>query len=298
MLVPTIVVESTDMEAVLSIGQAARLAGVSVQTLRHYDKLRLLPPSHVSTAGHRRYSARDCERLRLIRALREVGFDLDTIRQVLDRELEPQQAVDMRFEALEAEQRTLNRRRLVLRAAMTGNRNDVLDRLHAKHVLAKLDRLEREALLARHLGWAPRDTPASEAVWRAATRDLPEEMDDAQLEAWLELAEIAADEGFHETLERQFALGRAFERLRCSERERQFPASVGPRRRSHSRGARSRRWRISGRARCLARRRCEAALLQAGCALDSMAGRRVRSLSRPAHRPVLGAHLHTQAHAV
>lgn len=197
------------MEAVLSIGQAARLAGVSVQTLRHYDKLRLLPPSHVSTAGHRRYSARDCERLRLIRALREVGFDLDTIRQVLDRELEPQEAVDMRFEALEAEQRTLNRRRLVLRAAMAGNRNDVLDRLHAKHVLTKLDRLEREALLARHLASAPRDTPASEAVWRAATRDLPEEMDDAQLEAWLELAEIAADAGFRETLERQFALGRA-----------------------------------------------------------------------------------------
>ncbi|HEX5048357.1 MAG TPA: hypothetical protein VFX89_14665 [Gammaproteobacteria bacterium] len=41
------------------------------------------------------------------------------------------------------------------------------------------------------------------AVWRAAVLDLPEEMDDAQLEAWMELAEIAADVRFRETLERQ-----------------------------------------------------------------------------------------------
>lgn len=197
------------MRTVLSIGQAAKLAGVSVQTLRHYDKLRLLVPSCVTASGHRRYSAGDCERLHLIRALREVGFDLDTIGQVLNSKLELDEAVKMRFDALEAEQRALSRRRLILQAAMKGNRKDMLDRLQEKHVLAKLDRLEREMFLARHLAWAPRDTPASESVWRAATCDLPEEMDDAQLESWLELAEIAADEDFRRTLERQFELGRA-----------------------------------------------------------------------------------------
>ena len=196
------------MRTVLSIGQAAKLGGVSVQTLRHYDKLRLLVPSCATTAGHRRYSAGDCERLLLIRALREVGFDLDTIGQLLTSKLEHEEAVKMRLDALEAEQRALRRRRLVLQAAMKGNRKDMLDRLQEKHVLVKLDRLEREMFLARHLEWAPRDTSGSEAVWRAATCDLPEEMDDAQLESWLELAEIAADERFRETLERQFELGR------------------------------------------------------------------------------------------
>jgi len=196
------------MEPVLSIGEAAKLAGVSAQTLRHYDKLGLLVPSHESTAGHRRYSARDCERLRLIRALREVGFDLDTIGKVLSSGLAPDEAVKMRFEALEAEQRALKRRHLLLRAAMKGDRKDVLDRLRENQVLARLDRLEREAFLERHLRWTPHGTPASEAVWRAAVCDLPEEMDDAQLEAWLELAEIAADERFRTALERQFALGR------------------------------------------------------------------------------------------
>jgi len=196
------------MEPVLSIGEAAKLAGVSAQTLRHYDKLGLLVPSHESAAGHRRYSAQDCERLRLIRALREVGFDLDTIGKVLSSGLAPDEAVRMRFEALEAEQRALKRKHLLLRAATNGERRDLLDRLRENQMLATLDRLEREAFLQRHLGWTPRDVPASEAVWRAAVCDLPEEMDDDQLGAWLELAEIAADERFRKALERQFEIGR------------------------------------------------------------------------------------------
>jgi DNA-binding transcriptional MerR regulator len=226
MVFPTIVVESTGTDVVLSIGKAARLAGVSVQTLRHYDKLGLLVPSQVSAAGYRRYSARDCERLRLIRALREVGFDLDTIGQVLDSGLEPDDAVKMRLEALEAEQRTLTRRQLLLRAAMKGTRKDVLERLQEKHVLARLDRLEREAFLERHLGWTPHDTPASEAIWRAAICDLPEEMDDAQLEAWLELAEIAADERFRSALERQFEFGRGSDDSRVHENFQRLLAHV------------------------------------------------------------------------
>lgn len=196
------------MGKVLSIGEAARLAGVSVQTLRHYDKLGLLVPSHASAARHRRYSEQDCERLRLIRTLREVGFDLGTIGQLLDGGVEPGEALEMRFEALEAEQRTLRRRQLLLRAALRENRKNVLARLQRKHVLAKLDRLEREAFLAKHLEWAPHDTPASRAVWQAAVFDLPEQMDDAELEAWLELAEIAADDRFRKALERQFEVGR------------------------------------------------------------------------------------------
>src|SRR5262245_21549826 len=147
---PTIVVESNRMGKVLSIGEAAKLAGVSVQTLRHYDKLGLLAPSHVSAAGYRRYSERDCERLRLIRALREVGFDLDTIGQLLASKIGPDDAIRMRFEALEAEQRALRRRQLLLRAAINGKRKNVLARLQQKYVLAKLDRFERESFLERH----------------------------------------------------------------------------------------------------------------------------------------------------
>jgi DNA-binding transcriptional MerR regulator len=205
------------MAKILSIGEAAKFAGVSVQTLRHYDKLGLLAPSHVSAAGYRRYSERDCERLQMIRALREVGFDLETIGQLLASKIDTAEAISIRFEALEAEQRAVRRRQLLLRAATNGKRKNVLARLRQKHVLAKLDRFERESFLERHFAWAPHDTPESQAVWRAAIFDLPEQMDDAQLEAWLELAEIAADERFHRTLKRQFEWTRGLDESKVSE---------------------------------------------------------------------------------
>jgi len=160
------------MAKILSIGEAAKFAGVSVQTLRHYDKLGLLAPSHVSAAGYRRYSERDCERLQMIRALREVGFDLETIGQLLASKIDTAEAISIRFEALEAEQRAVRRRQLLLRAATNGKRKNVLARLRQKHVLAKLDRFERESFLERHFAWAPHDTPESQAVWRAAIFDL------------------------------------------------------------------------------------------------------------------------------
>jgi DNA-binding transcriptional MerR regulator len=191
------------MTAFLSIGEAAKRAGVSVQTLRHYDKLGLLVPSRQSAAGYRLYSQRDCERLQLIRVLRELGFALGIIAKLLDSSIEPSAAVELRLAAVEGEQRALKRRELILKASMDGERQDMLARLQRKHVLAKLDRLEREHFLAKHLNWSPDDSPANQAVWRAAVFDLPEEMDEAQLEAWIELAEIAADERFRNTLERQ-----------------------------------------------------------------------------------------------
>jgi DNA-binding transcriptional MerR regulator len=196
------------MTALLSIGEAAKQAGVSVQTLRHYDKLGLLIPSQQTAAGYRRYSQPDCERLQLIRALRELGFALETIAELLDRKIDASEAIALRLAALEVEQRALKRRQLILAASMNGERNEVLARLQRKHVLAKLDRLEREHFLAKHLNWKPDDSPASQAVWRAAVFELPEQMDEAQLEAWIELAEIAADERFRATLERHQQLTR------------------------------------------------------------------------------------------
>lgn len=208
------------MEKALSIGEAAKLAGVSVQTLRHYDKLGLLTPSRVSAAGYRFYSALERERLELIRALREVGFGLEAIGEILASKIDPEAAIAMRLAALEAEQRALRRRQLLLRAASDGKRKDVFARLRHKHALAKLDRFERESFLQEHLAWVPRDTPESQSVWRAAIFDLPEKMDDAQLEAWLELAEIAADGRFHRSLRRQFDWTRGLDEPKAAESNR------------------------------------------------------------------------------
>jgi DNA-binding transcriptional MerR regulator len=67
----------------LTVGSVARLAGVTVRTLHHYDKIGLLSPSGRSEAGYRRYSGADVERLQRILFYRALEFGLDQIRDAL-----------------------------------------------------------------------------------------------------------------------------------------------------------------------------------------------------------------------
>jgi DNA-binding transcriptional MerR regulator len=66
-----------------SVGEIARLAGVTVRTLHHYDEIGLLSPSGRSAAGYRRYSEADLERLHQILTYRELGFPLEQIAEIL-----------------------------------------------------------------------------------------------------------------------------------------------------------------------------------------------------------------------
>jgi len=66
------------------IGDMARLTGLSVRTLHHYDQIGLLHASERTDSKHRVYSEADLERLQRIISLRELGFSLDDIRSSLD----------------------------------------------------------------------------------------------------------------------------------------------------------------------------------------------------------------------
>ncbi|HSJ09239.1 MAG TPA: MerR family transcriptional regulator [Longimicrobiales bacterium] len=68
-----------------SVGELAKLAGVTVRTLHHYDAIGLLSPSERSAAGYRQYSDADAERLFRIIVYRQLGFDLAGIAEILDR---------------------------------------------------------------------------------------------------------------------------------------------------------------------------------------------------------------------
>jgi DNA-binding transcriptional MerR regulator len=67
-----------------AVGEVAAVAGVSVRTLHHYDAIGLLRPSGRTSAGHRRYTAPDLQRLREILFYRELDFRLDEIAAMLD----------------------------------------------------------------------------------------------------------------------------------------------------------------------------------------------------------------------
>ncbi|WP_193045797.1 MerR family transcriptional regulator [Mycolicibacterium baixiangningiae] len=67
-----------------TVGAVARLTGVSVRTLHHYDHIGLVVPSVRTAAGYRGYTDADVERLHLVLVYRSVGLPLDEIRTVLD----------------------------------------------------------------------------------------------------------------------------------------------------------------------------------------------------------------------
>jgi DNA-binding transcriptional MerR regulator len=68
----------------LTIGQAARLAGVTPKALRHYDRIGLLAPATVDpSTGYRFFRAEQVDRARLIRRLRELELPLEEIRRLL-----------------------------------------------------------------------------------------------------------------------------------------------------------------------------------------------------------------------
>ncbi|MDQ7863512.1 helix-turn-helix domain-containing protein [Peribacillus frigoritolerans] len=73
-----------------SIGEMAKLRGVTVDTLRHYDKIGLLKPFHIDPeTGYRYYSISQYEVLGTIKELRSIGFSLEEIKQFLtDRNVE------------------------------------------------------------------------------------------------------------------------------------------------------------------------------------------------------------------
>ncbi len=66
-----------------TVKQVAKLAGVTVRTLHHYDAIGLLRPAAVSPAGYRLYSDADLERLQQVLFFRELGFSLREIGRAL-----------------------------------------------------------------------------------------------------------------------------------------------------------------------------------------------------------------------
>ncbi|MDV3349597.1 MerR family transcriptional regulator [Leptothoe sp. LEGE 181152] len=68
----------------LQVGELAKQTGLSIRTLRYYDEIGLLVPSHRTEAEYRLYSEADIARLQQILSLRQLGFALKEIRECLE----------------------------------------------------------------------------------------------------------------------------------------------------------------------------------------------------------------------
>lgn len=68
----------------LAIGALAQATGVKVPTIRYYEEVGLLPAPDRTESNRRTYGPQAVRRLRFIRHARELGFEVDAIRQLLN----------------------------------------------------------------------------------------------------------------------------------------------------------------------------------------------------------------------
>jgi DNA-binding transcriptional MerR regulator len=69
------------MVQALSIAEAAEASGLSVHTLRYYERAGLLEPVNRNGSGHRRYRAADLERIAFLMRLRATGMPIRDVRR-------------------------------------------------------------------------------------------------------------------------------------------------------------------------------------------------------------------------
>lgn len=76
----------------MPIGKLSKATGVKVPTIRFYEGIGLLPAPPRTDTNRRTYGSEDVRRLRFIRHARELGFEIDAIRQLLDMAGDPDRA--------------------------------------------------------------------------------------------------------------------------------------------------------------------------------------------------------------
>jgi DNA-binding transcriptional MerR regulator len=191
------------MDASFSIGDLARLTGLPVKTIRFYSDRGIVPPAGRSPAGYRRYGLDAVARLDLVRTLRELGLDLPTIRRVAERESSLASVAAAHADALATQIRTLRLRHAVLTAV--ARRGSSPKEMALMHRLAGLSEGERRRLVDEFLdtvfGRGDAD-PALAGIRSSMTPALPDDAEAAQVEAWIELAELSQEPGFRAAVRR------------------------------------------------------------------------------------------------
>ncbi len=106
----------------MRINEAAELAGVTVRTLHHYDKIGLLSPAKSAENGYRDYGEAELLRLQQIMFLKEMDFPLEEIREMLDAPgLDRGRMMEAQLDLLLKKKRRLEKIIALLQAEMRGD---------------------------------------------------------------------------------------------------------------------------------------------------------------------------------
>jgi DNA-binding transcriptional MerR regulator len=173
---------ATVADPLMPIGELARRADIPVRTLRMWSDRGIVPPAHRTDAGYRMFGERERLRLETVKAMRSLGFDVDEIGAVLGTHGELGTGLAAQVDAVRARMVDLERFALVLEAAL-----ERYDEPTAVHVA----RLQTIARLSS--GTAAGATEQDRAD-HTPMPELAAHPTFEQLDAWLELAALLAEE--------------------------------------------------------------------------------------------------------
>lgn len=127
----------------LSVKEVSELAGVSVRTLHHYDRIGLLRPTARTGAGYRLYGDNDLARLQQILLLRELEFPLAEIRSLIDSPtFNRRKALEQQIGLLELKRERIDR---LIGLARSLTREDVTDVSFEAFDTSRLDEYAQRA---------------------------------------------------------------------------------------------------------------------------------------------------------
>ncbi|MFD8075625.1 MerR family transcriptional regulator [Streptomyces sp. NPDC059718] len=195
-----------DDDTLHTIGELARLTGLTVKTIRYWSDTGVVPPTDRTPAGYRLYDRAALDRLALVRTLRDLGIDLAAVHSILDRKVTVAEVAAAHAEALEVQIRTLRVRQAVLRTV--AGRGASPQETELMHRLATLSDRERRRLVDEFVDDIVSGIdvdPGFPAMMRAAMPELPDDASPEQVGAWVELAELIQDEDFRAGVRRAVA---------------------------------------------------------------------------------------------
>lgn len=192
------------MNELYAIGDVARRTGLSVSAVRYYADAGVVTPAASTPAGHRLYDVSAIARLELVRTLRELDAGLDEIRRVLAGEATLRELATTHLALLARQEARLRSRRAVLSAIV--RQDSTAEQVTLMHKLVGMPDEERDRLIDEFwaevtTGWEPPERMVQ--WWRAARPELPDEPTAAQLEAWIELAELVRDTEVRQAVRRE-----------------------------------------------------------------------------------------------
>jgi MerR family transcriptional regulator, thiopeptide resistance regulator len=111
------------------IGEVAAVTGLTVRALRHYDESGLVCPTARTAGGHRLYTSADLQALYRVTAMRQLGFSLAQIGELLKQRVGVRAVIDEQLEQVDRQIRAAVRLRGQLLAARerAGEPNGLLE---------------------------------------------------------------------------------------------------------------------------------------------------------------------------